>query len=193
MNRSIRNLTLTAMLMAVGVVLPFFTGQIPRIGNMLLPMHIPIFLCGLLCGWKYGAAAGFILPLFRSVLFGMPVLFPTAAAMAFELMTYGLVAGWLYERSRRQSVIALYRSLLPAMLAGRIVWGMVQMLFLGLGQRAFTWEIFMAGAFLNAVPGIALQLVLIPLVMVALNRTGIVPFQRPQTAHLRRKGIRDDD
>lgn len=121
------------------------------------------------------------------------MLFPTAAAMAFELMTYGLVAGWLYERSRRQSVIALYCSLFPAMLAGRIIWGMVQMLFLGLGQSAFTWEIFMAGAFLNAVPGIALQLVLIPLVMVALNRTGIVPFQRPQTAHLRRKGIRDDD
>jgi uncharacterized membrane protein len=179
-NRSIKNMTLSAMFVAIGVVLPFFTGQIPRIGNMLLPMHIPVFLCGLICGWQYGAIVGFVLPLFRSVLFSMPVMFPTAAAMAFELMTYGLAAGLLYGRSKWQCVIALYRSLLIAMLSGRIVWGFVQMIFLGLGGNRFTWKAFMAGAFLNAIPGIILQLVFIPAVMVALNRTGLVHFHRHQ-------------
>ncbi len=179
-NRSIKNMTLSAMFVAIGVVLPFFTGQIPRIGNMLLPMHIPVFLCGLICGWQYGAIVGFVLPLFRSVLFSMPVMFPTAAAMAFELMTYGLAAGLLYGRSKWQCVIALYRSLLIAMLSGRIVWGFVQMIFLGLGGNRFTWKAFMAGAFLNAIPGIILQLVFIPAAMVALNRTGLVHFHRHQ-------------
>ena len=100
MNRNSKDLTLTAMFLALGLVLPFLTGQIPQIGNMLLPMHIPVFLCGLICGWRYGAILGFILPILRNAVFGMPVLFPTGIAMAFELMTYGLVAGFLYGTSR---------------------------------------------------------------------------------------------
>ena len=123
MSKTVKNITLSAMFMAIGMVLPILTGQIQQIGNMLLPMHLPVFLCGLICGWQYGATVGFVLPLFRSVTFGMPPLFPTATAMAFELVTYGLVAGLLYGRSRWQCVIALYRSLIAAMLAGRIVWG----------------------------------------------------------------------
>lgn len=181
MRKSIKNMTLSAMFMAIGIVLPFFTGQIPRIGNMLLPMHIPVFLCGLICGWQYGAAVGFILPLLRSSIFGMPVLFPTASAMAFELMTYGFVAGFLYNRSRWQCIVALYRSIVAAMLSGRVVWGIVQIIFMGIGGNAFTWKAFAAGAFLNAVPGIVLQLVLLPTVMVALNRTGLVKFRKHQT------------
>ncbi len=182
MKNQIKNLTLSAMFTAIGLVLPFFTGQIPQIGNMLLPMHIPVFLCGLICGWKYGAAVGFILPLTRSMLFTMPPLFPNATAMAFELLTYGLVAGLLYSRSRWQCVIALYRSIIAAMVAGRIVWGVVEVVLLGISGSAFTWKAFMAGAFLNAVPGIIVQLILIPAVMVALNRTGLVRFQKQQTA-----------
>lgn len=178
MKRSVKNLTLSAMFMAIGVILPFFTGQIPRFGNMLLPMHLPVFLCGLICGWQYGAVVGFLLPLFRSVLFGMPPLFPNAAAMAFELMTYGLVAGFLYGRSRWRCVVALYRCLIAAMLAGRIVWGVAEVVFLGIGGNLFTWQAFLAGAFLNAVPGIALQLIFIPAIMIALHRTGLVPFGR---------------
>lgn len=178
MKQSMKKLTLSAMFLAVGMILPFFTGQIPRIGNMMLPMHIPVFLCGFICGWQYGAVVGFILPIFRSMLFGVPVLFPSALAMAFELMTYGFVAGFMYGRSKWQCVIALYRSLVAAMLAGRIVWGVVQMIFLGITQNAFTWKAFIAGAFLNAIPGILLQLVCIPTIMVALNRTGLVPFRK---------------
>lgn len=180
MKSRIKNLTLSAMFMAIGIVLPFFTGQIPQIGNMLLPMHIPVFLCGLICGWQYGAAVGFILPLMRSMLFTMPPLFPNATAMAFELLTYGLVAGLLYSRSRWQCVIALYRSIIAAMVAGRIVWGAVEVVLLGVSGSAFTWKAFMAGAFLNAVPGIIVQLILIPAIMVALNRTGLVRFRKAQ-------------
>ena len=180
MSKTIKNLTLSAMFMAIGMILPILTGQIQQIGNMLLPMHLPVFLCGLICGWQYGAAVGFVLPLLRSVTFGMPPLFPTATAMAFELATYGLVAGLLYGRSRWQCVISLYRSLVAAMLAGRIVWGAVQIVLLGLSGSSFTWQMFMAGALLNAIPGIIVQLILIPAVMVALNRTGLVTFQREQ-------------
>ena len=175
-------MTLSAMFLALGLVLPFFTGQIPQIGSMLLPMHIPVFLCGLICGWQYGAAVGFIVPLLRSVLFGMPPLFPTALSMAFELMTYGLVVGLLYSISRWQCIRALYRCLLLAMLAGRVVWGVVQAVLLGLSGNALTMQVFMASAFLNAIPGIVVQLILIPVVMVALNRTGLVPFRRAKKA-----------
>ena len=178
MSKNLKNMTLAALFLALGLVLPFFTGQIPQIGSMLLPMHIPVFLCGLICGWQYGAAVGFIVPLMRSVLFGMPPLFPTATSMAFELLTYGLVVGLLYSRSRWQCVRALYRCLLIAMVAGRVVWGLVQAVLLGLTGSAMTLQIFLAGALLNAVPGIIVQLILIPVVMLALNRTGLVPFKQ---------------
>ena len=187
MNRNSKDLTLTAMFLALGLVLPFLTGQIPQIGNMLLPMHIPVFLCGLICGWRYGAVLGFILPILRNAVFGMPVLFPTGIAMAFELMTYGLVAGFLYGTSRWQCVIALYRSMIAAMLAGRIVWGFVQMILLGISGQGFTWQMFMAGALLNAIPGIILQLIFIPAIMVALNRTGLVRFRKRQTSAGKKK------
>ena len=90
----VRALVLSAMFLALGLVLPFFTGQIPQVGSMLLPMHLPVFLCGLICGWQYGAAVGFVTPLLRMSLFGMPPLL-TAVAMAFELAAYGGVAGFL--------------------------------------------------------------------------------------------------
>ena len=147
---------------------------------MLLPMHLPVFLCGLICGWQYGAAVGFVVPLLRSVLFGMPPLFPTATSMAFELLTYGLVVGLLYSRSRWQCVRALYRCLIAAMLAGRAVWGVVQAVLLGATGSSLTMQVFMASAFLNAIPGIIVQLILIPVVMLALNRTGLVPFRKSQ-------------
>lgn len=182
MKNNIKNLTLAAMFLAIGLVLPFLTGQIPQIGNMLLPMHIPVLLCGLICGWQYGGVIGFILPLLRCALFGVPVFFPNATAMAFELMTYGLVAGLLYSHSKWQCVRALYRCLIAAMLAGRLVWGLVQTIQLGISGSGFTWQMFMAGAFINAVPGIIIQLILIPAIMVALNRTGLVLFRRTQPA-----------
>ncbi len=173
---SIKNMSLAAMFIAIGMILPFFTGLIPQIGNMLLPMHIPVLLCGLICGWKYGAVVGFATPLLRSLIFGMPLLYPMAIGMAFELMTYGFVIGFLYARSHWKCIIALYRCLIIAMLSGRIVWGMAQIILLGVGTNGFTYQAFIAGAFFNAIPGILIQLVLIPSIMVLLNRTGLITF-----------------
>jgi thiamine transporter ThiT len=179
---SVKNLTLSAMFLALGLVLPFLTGQIPQLGNAFLPMHLPVLLCGLICGWAYGGAVGFILPLLRYVLFGMPPIFPTGVAMAFELAAYGFLAGFLYSRSRYQCIFALYRSLILAMVGGRVIWGVVRVLLSGVAGQAFTWKLFLAGAVLNAIPGILLQLVLIPAIMVALDRTGLVPFRRAHKA-----------
>ncbi len=174
----IRKWMLAAMFTALGLVLPFFTGQIPQIGNMLLPMHIPVFLCGLICGPLYGGVIGLILPTMRYMLFGMPAPFPTGIAMSAELLTYGVVAGLLYSTSKWQCIKSLYRSVIAAMLTGRVVWGIVSAVLLGFGGKGFTWQMFMAGAFINAIPGIVLQLILIPAVMAALNRTKLVPFKK---------------
>ncbi len=179
--KHIQNLVTAAMLMAVGIVLPFFTGQIPQIGSMLLPMHLPVLVCGLICGWQYGGIVGFLLPLLRYVLFGMPPM-PNGIAMAFELAAYGAISGFLYNRSKWQCIVSLYRSLIIAMIGGRIIWGIVRVVMLGMTGNAFTWQMFMAGAFLNAIPGIILQLVFIPALMVALNKTGLVRFHREQKA-----------
>lgn len=170
-------MVLAALFLAIGMVLPIFTGQIPQIGRMLLPMHLPVLLCGLICGWKYGGAVGFILPFLRHVIFHMPPM-PQGVAMAFELAAYGIIVGVLYNRSHWQCVIALYRSLLIAMVGGRLVWAAVRVVMTGVTSVPFTWEIFLADAFLSAIPGIILQLVFIPALMVALDRSGLVHFRR---------------
>ena len=185
----IKNMTLAAMFLAIGLFLPFLTGQIPQFGNMMLPMHIPVILCGLICGWKYGLMIGFILPGFRFLLFGSPPFlapFPVGLAMTFELATYGFLTGFLYQRSRWQCLIALYRAMITAMVAGRIVWGAVMFLLvpLGLNANGFTFGAFMSGAILTAIPGIIIQLTLIPALMVTLNRTGLVKFHKEKPASL---------
>lgn len=177
MKNSVKNITLTAMFLALGMILPFFTGQIPQIGNMLLPMHLPVFLCALICGWQYGTIMAFILPLLRSLVFDMPPFYPTALAMAFELATYAFVTGYLYEKSPWQCIKALYRCMICAMLAGRVVWGIVQMILLSVNGGMLTFEVFISSALLNSIPGIIMQLVLIPAVMVALDRTKVLPFK----------------
>ncbi len=155
-----RKLTLSAMFLTIGMILPFFTGQIPQVGNMLLPMHIPVLLCGFLCGGKYGLVVGFILPVLRSGCFGMPPMMPTAIAMAFELAAYGTISGMLYEKTK--NTIA---SLICAMIGGRIVWGIVSFILYQMMGNVFTWQIFAAGAFLQAVPGIVVQIMLIPILV----------------------------
>ena len=174
----VKTLVTAAMLMALGFVLPFFTGQIPQIGNMLCPMHLPVLLCGFLCGWRYGLAVGFLLPLLRSAVLTAPPMFPTAVAMAFELAAYGFLSGFLYARSRWQCVVALYRCLIAAMIGGRIVWAAARVVLSGVSGQAFTWQMFLSGALLTAIPGILLQLAFIPAVMVALDRAGLVRFRK---------------
>ena len=175
MNTHTKKLTLSAMFLAIGIILPFFTGQVPQIGNMLLPIHFPVFLCGMICGAPYGLAIGFVLPIFRSFLFGMPMMYPMAIAMAFELAVYGVVAGWIYGRAERKNTLVVYQALLLAMVCGRVVWGMVEILLLGIGGNGFTWQMFLAGALVNAILGILLQLVLIPAIMAVVVHKKVVP------------------
>ena len=135
-------------------------------------MHIPVLLCGFMCGWPWGLAVGFISPLLRGVLFGMPVLFPAGVAMAFELAVYGGTAGILYSLMPRQKR-TIYAVLLTAMIAGRLVWGLAHVIIAGLTGSEFTIALFIAGAVTNAVPGIILHIVLIPILVMAMNRAGL--------------------
>ncbi len=170
----LKKLLLSAMFIAIGLVLPFLTGQIEEIGNLLLPMHIPVMLCGLILGWQYGLVVGFITPLLRSLIFSMPAMYPNAVSMMFELATYGSVVGFLYLNGKWQCTKTLYRAMIISMIAGRAVWGVVQTVLLGFD--GFTLKMFISGALLNAIPGILLQLVLIPIIMVALKKAKLVPL-----------------
>ncbi len=167
----IRRLTYAALFLALAMVLPFITGQIPQIGSALCPMHIPALLCGFTCGWPWGLAVGFIAPLLRSVVFGMPPMVPGAVAMAFELAVYGGMAGYL--RQKLPGKKGVYAVLLISMIAGRLVWGAVRVILAGLSGSTFTWALFLAGAVTNAIPGIILQLVLIPILVIAMERAGL--------------------
>ena len=173
MNKNIQKLTYSALYLAIALVLPFLTGQIPQIGSMLCPMHIPALLCGFVCGWPWGMAVGFVSPLLRSVLFGMPDMFPTAVAMAFELAVYGAVSGLLY-RALPKKTASIYVSLIAAMVTGRLVWGAVRYLLAGLAHSAFTPALFLAGAVTTALPGILLHIVLIPVLVMAMQKARLI-------------------
>lgn len=163
---------LSALFLALAFVLPFLTGQVPTIGNMLCPLHIPVLLCGFICGPSWGLAVGFIAPLLRSFILGMPPLFPTALCMAFELAAYGLVTGLLYKYLPKSKPY-IYVALLSAMIIGRLVWGAVMFICLGASGGAFTLSAFVAGAFWDAIPGIIIQIVLVPVLVMVLNNPKI--------------------
>ena len=160
---STRSIVLAALFLALAFVLPMITGHVPQVGNMLCPMHFPILLCGFVLGGPWGLAVGFAAPLLRSVFFGMPPMFPVAIAMAFELAAYGLVSGMMYRRVKHTLPMML-ATLVTAMVAGRLVWGAVRFVLAGLTGSSFPFS-----AFLTAIPGIVAQLVLIPLILVALQ------------------------
>ena len=163
------NLTLSAMFLALAFVMPFLTGQIPQIGSMLCPMHIPVLLCGFFCGAPWGLAVGFIAPLLRSFILGMPPLFPVAFCMAFEMAVYGWVSGFLYEKLPKRKGF-VYTSLILAMVLGRLVWGIVMFACMGFDSAKFGMAAFLAGAVTTAIPGIVLQLVLIPILVIKLKK-----------------------
>ena len=170
---NIGQLTASGVCLALCMVLPFLTGQVPKVGNALSPMHIPVLICGFVAGPFYAAIVGFIAPLLRFPLFGSPPIMPTGVAMCFELAVYGFVAGMLHKTlpKRHEQV---YVALVAAMLAGRIVWGIARWALSGVTGVAFTLNLFMAGAFVNAVPGIVLHIAFIPPIVIALKKAGFV-------------------
>ena len=168
-----RQLVLAALFLALAFVLPLLTGQLQQVGSMLCPMHFPVLLCGFVLGGPWGLAVGFAAPLLRSVLFGMPPMFPVAIAMAFELAVYGLVSGAVWRRVRH-TLPMMYTALVTAMVAGRLVWGAVRFVLAGLVGGSFPFSAFLSGALFTAVPGIAAQLVLIPRILVALQKAKVI-------------------
>lgn len=172
-NLTVRRMVAAALCLALCMVLPFLTGQIPQIGSALSPMHIPVLLAGFLCGPWWAMAVGAAAPLLRFALFGMPPIFPTGVAMCFELVAYGLVSGLLYARLPKKTA-NIYVSLVAAMLTGRVVWGIARVALSGVAGQPFTWAAFLAGAFVNAVPGIILHILLVPVIVLALRRAGVM-------------------
>ncbi len=170
MKKQLNTLILSALFLSLGIVLPLFTMQIKEIGDSLLPMHLPVMLCGILCNKKYGFFVGLILPFIRSLLFSMPPIYPNAVWMALELCAYGFFIGLLYDLFKEKNIKAVYISLISSMLCGRIVWGISKALLLGLKGTAFTFTAFITGGFIDAFPGIILQLILIPLIIGIIKR-----------------------
>ena len=167
-NKHIQKIVLSGVLLALGMVLPLATAQIKEIGDTLLPMHLPILLCGLVCGWQYGGVVGLVLPFLRSLIFGMPPIYPNAVWMACELAAYGAVAGLLYALIRVKGRV--YIALIGAQLAGRVVWGIVKALLLGVKGTAFPFSAFLIGGFADAFPGILLQILLLPPTLLLMQR-----------------------
>lgn len=166
-------IVISGVLLAMGMLLPFLTGQIPQIGSRLSPLHLPVLLCGFICGWKYGLAVGFVLPLMRSMVFGMPPLMPTASAMAVEMAVYGAVTGLLHGKLPKTTG-SIYLSLVAAMICGRLAWGLTSVILYGALGNVFTIQIFIAKGFVDAVPAIILQLVLVPFIVIAIGRSRVI-------------------
>lgn len=164
-----KHLVLTAFFIALGLALPpIFHVFGTAAGRVLLPMHIPVLLCGFICGWRYGLLCGLVVPFLSSALTGMPPLFPVAVAMSLELGTYGVISGLLYQK------VNIYGALILAMVGGRIVSGLANMALLGFAGKAYGWQVFIAGNFISAMPGIILQLILVPVLVVALAKVGLI-------------------
>lgn len=159
------------------MVLPFLTGQIPQIGKMLSPMHIPVLLCGFLCGPIFAGTIGFVSPLLRFLIFGMPPLFPEGLSMAFELLAYGVISGVLYKVLPNKP-IHIYSSLLISMLLGRVVWGISRYVLASVNKEIFTFDMFLAGAFINGIPAIICHIIIVPLIVLALYKANLVPTKK---------------
>lgn len=168
--QSINKLTRSALFLALGFVLPMLSGQLPVIGQALLPMHIPVFLCGMICDWRYGCAVGLILPILRSLVFSVPVFYPTALAVALEMATYGAVIGLVRGAFRKKGLVSIYTALLAAMVAGRIVRALAEMALLGLGGNSFALSTFFSAVIVKGIPGVILHLIAVPAVMLVLER-----------------------
>lgn len=181
---TLRKMVLSVCFLVMGWLLPLVTLRIPTIGNMLCPMHIPVLLCGLILGPKYGGIVGMILPITRSIFWGMPPLYPTAICMMIELATYGAVSGIIYHilgnKMNQNSLARIYIALISAMLIGRVLWGISRVVCGLFDANYFTWQLFMAGAFITAWPGILLQLILIPPLIKILSHLQVLKFDASQ-------------
>lgn len=171
MNKHIDKIVLTGLFIAIGIVLPpLFHGA--GLGPVISPMHFPVLLCGLMLGWKYGVISGIVTPILVSFMFGVPPLFPVAIVMSIELATYGLVGGALFASKKmiRYEPARLYLSLIIAMILGRVVYGLVYALMFVLDLSTFAFSTYLTTMFVTGLPGIVLQILIVPAVVMALKR-----------------------
>lgn len=163
---SLRRLITAAACVALGLLLPVIFHSVQGFGRIFLPMHLPILLCGMLCGPMLGLCAGVITPLLSSLLTGMPPIFPTGLSMCLELAAYAVIAALLVKKN-------VHVALVGAMLGGRVVSALAQLVLLGLSGQAFALQGFLTAAFVTALPGIAIQLALVPLLVAAVRKAGL--------------------
>ena len=176
-NNHLYKLVVTALLLAIGLYLPFLLGQVEVLGQAISPLHIPALLCGLTCGWGWGAVLGAVLPIMRSLLFGMPPM-PAAIPMGFELAVYGAATGLLYPLFVRllkkdRHLPAMLVSLIAAMILGRMVGGAAKAVVMGFQGNAYTFQAFIAAYFTGTAVGAVIHLIVVPAVALALEKAGL--------------------
>ena len=168
----VKKMVFAAVCVALCVVLPIAFHAIPNAGTVVLPMHIPVLICGMICGWPFGLACGLLGPALSSVLTGMP-LAAALPGMMVECAVYGCASGILTQCVRTGNRYAdLFLSLVPAMLLGRVLSGIVKALILTPGLSLTAWA---TTSFVTSLPGIAIQLVLIPVLVLGLERAKLIP------------------
>lgn len=172
MNRKTNDLVKASLLLAMGVLLPMIFHQFKLGGPVFLPMHIPVLLAGFIAGKRYGLLVGILTPFLSSVFTGMPPIYPTAVSMAFELGTYGFISGLLFETIKSENkLIKTYIALIAAMLSGRIVSGIANyLLFTFAMGKPYLLKMFLTSAFVTPIPGIIIQLILIPFLVIFLSK-----------------------
>lgn len=171
---SVKKICITAVCMALCCVLPTAFHSV-GLGTAFSPIHIPALLCGLVCGWGYGALCGLVGPLLSSIITGMPgpAMLPT---MVPELVTYGLATGLLMKWVRTGKPVAdLYICLAGSMVLGRIVGGIAKMLFYMGSGEGFTVAVWISSYFVSTLPGIVCHLIVIPLLVLTLTRAKLIP------------------
>ena len=174
-NAKLARLLYSSMFLALAMLLPFLTAQIKPVGASLCPMHLPVILCGFICGPYWGMAVGISAPLLRSVMFGMPELMPSAVAMAFELAAYAFIAGLLYKKLNK-NLFMYYVALITAMVAGRLVWGAVMfiLIYAGMANGEIGFALIWAKTVLASIPGIILQIIAIPLIVNVMKKNRLM-------------------
>lgn len=173
---TVKRLVTTAICAAMCVVLPLAFHAIPNAGTVILPMHIPVLLCGLVCGWPYGLVCGLLGP-FLSSFTGMPPM-SVLPGMMVECGVYGMVSGLMMKYVRTGKTVAdLYISMLTAMVLGRVVAGFAKAWIFAPGTPAFAW---VTTSLVVGIPGIVIQLVVMPLLIAALQRAKLLPRRYPE-------------
>lgn len=163
------NMIFSSLFLALALLLPFVGGQNPSINSIFCPMHIPIFLCGFICGWKWGLAVGFTAPLLRSVTFGFPVFYPIAVSMAFELAAYGLICGLMHMLLPKKKPF-IYCSLISAMIVGRIFRAIATLVCTELVGNNFAFKAFFTGVIIKSVPGMIAHIIIVPVTVILIEK-----------------------